>query len=249
MANPHVTTVEQDLAAIAARKQAREDAAVTSEGAINEPQNDPEMVRILNMGDKITGLTVDAINSDYKLDVFIDLYDEPLIGGRLRGQFERTEQQDGILLRVTQFQLHDYIVSVDGYAVDVTIDNSPLFDNDVDTHFFKRFLARASAAFVLPWIDFITATTTTINGDSVIIDNPTVDSTKDRIIGSIASVAKEFIPDLRKNANIPATVSVPMNYPVGIVFANPLYIPKGLIDTDPTTNPNKHYKSVFAVDN
>lgn len=248
--NPYVTTVKQDLEAAKAQKSLQEQNQTNAND--NEdvaPNDDPDMVRILDMGDKLTGLIVDAINSDYQLDVFIDLYDAPLNGARLRAQFQLTEQQDGILLKVNQLQFHDHIISVNGYAVDVTIDSSPLFDNEVDTHFVQRFLARASAAFIVPWIDFISATTTTINGDSVIIDNPSVDSTKDRIIGSIASVAKEFIPDLRKNANIPATVSVPKNYPVGVVFADALYVPKGLLDSDPTTNPNKHYKAVLNNEN
>ena len=256
--NPHTTTMKEDRiaaeqkAALEAEQKANSNYAAsasngtTEAGKTGNPENNPDMVRMLDMGDVAAGTIKDAINSDHKLDVFINLHDHPLKGVRLRANFELTEAQDGILLKINQMQYKDYIQAVEGYAVDITIDNSPLFDNDVDTHFVRRFLARASAAAIVPWIDFIQATTTTISGDNIIVDNPVVSSTKDRMIGSIASVAKEFIPELRKNANIPATVSVPKNWPVGVVFVNPLYLPKGLFDDDETTNPDRSYDQVFS---
>ncbi len=250
--NSHTTTMEQDKARreqLEAQKLAetnRNNEALAQDDPNYNPANDPTLVRVLNMGDLATGTIKDAINSDFNLDVFIDLHDAPLTGTRLRASFEINQMQDGILLKVNQLQYKDHVQAVDGYAVDITIDNSPLFDNDVDTHFVKRFLARASAAAVLPWIDFVTATTTTITGDNIITDNPIVENTTDRIIGSLGSVAKEFIPDLRKNANLPPTVSVPKNWPVGVVFVNPLYLPKGLFDEDETTNPDNSYENVFS---
>lgn len=245
MKNEFVTTVKEDNLKKIQDELAMKDSSQSNNADV-EDENNPELVRVINMGDIAVGQIKEAINSDFNLDVFIDLQDAPLKNARIRASFQLTDAQDGIVLKANQIQVGDHVQAIDGYAVDVTIDNSPLFDNDVDTHFVKKFAARASAAFIVPWIDFITATTTTITGDTIVIDNPTVDSTKDRMIGSLASVAKEFIPDLRKNANIPSTVSVPKNYPVGVVFADALYLPMGLFDDDPETNPDRSYDKVFA---
>ncbi|ACH64814.1 hypothetical protein ACTFQF_00865 [Aliivibrio fischeri] len=246
--NPHVLSIKEEKLA---KEQAKAEEIEKNKVALeNNKSNDDkavteDMVRILNMGDKAVGQITEAINSDYGLDVFIDLYDPPLTGVRVRAQFELNPYQDGILLKVTELQFKDYRQSITGYAVDILQGSKPLFDNEVDTHFAERFWARGSAAFIAPWLDFVTASSTTVVNDGVVIETPNVVGTVDRIVGSLASVAKEFLPDLQKRADIPPTVSVPMNYPAAVVFSEPLYLPKGLFDADPETEPDQSFETVF----
>lgn len=192
----------------------------------------PSDVRVLDMGEMTTGTTTRSINSDYKVDVFIHLAEVPLQEVRLKANFEFTEDGEGLLLRVNQLQFRDYIAPVNGYVIDIGMSDTPKFAHDVDTHFFQRFFARASAAFVAPWIDWVTPSTTTVVNGSVVVDNPSVTDTVDRIMGGFGNVAKEFLPDLAKNANRRATVKVPKSTPVGVVFSAPLYLPKGLFTGD-----------------
>lgn len=246
--NTHVKSIKEDqLAKEQAKKAQQEKDQITSEDQGNDSNGTKteDMVRILNMGDKAVGQITEAINSDYGLDVFIDLYDPPLTGVRIRAQFELNPYQDGILLKVSELQFKDHTQAISGYAVDILQGNKPLFDNDVDTHFAEKFWARGSAAFIAPWLDFVTASSTTIVNDGVVIETPSVIGVTDRIIGSLASVAKEFLPDLQKRADIPSTVSVPVNYPAAVVFSEPLYLPKGLFDADPETEPDQSFETVF----
>ncbi|MDN3661067.1 hypothetical protein [Vibrio agarivorans] len=194
-----------------------------------ETEDEEPMVRVLNLGDMLMTELRWQIVSDYRLPVFFDVVEPPLKAMVLQGNFEITPRQDGVLLRVTQFQMGDLIQPINGYGVNITTDLTPLFDHDVDTHFAERFLSRASAAFMTPFLGFVKATTTTIENGNVIISDDPVTGTKDRIIGGLASVAEEFLPDLRKNANIQPTITIPNGYPVGIVFTQTLSLPESLL--------------------
>ncbi|MBY7902414.1 hypothetical protein KW459_16010 [Vibrio fluvialis] len=189
-------------------------------------------IRILDMGEMTTGEIRRAINSDYKVDVYIHLAEVPLQKAVLKAKFEFTEQEDGLVLKVTMLQLGDYVKAVNGYVINIGTNGEPLFDQDVDTHFFRRFAARASAAFVAPWIDWSVGSTTTVVNGSVVSEVPTVTDTVDRVLGGIGNVAKEFLPELQKNANIKPTIRVPANTPVGVVFSEPLYLPRGMFTND-----------------
>ena len=177
------------------------------------------------------------VKSDYKLPVFCDVIEPPLEVARIIGSFEMTERQDGVILRGNRMEIGDEAIKISAYAIDITTDLSPLFDNNYDSHFMERFLARASAAFAVPFIDFVANTSSAITDGTVIVDSPAVDSTKDRIIGGMASVAKEFIPDLRANSNIPPTITIPNDYIVGMVMTQPLRVPTKLVTGVRTDKP------------
>ncbi|ENI4488040.1 hypothetical protein ABXZ88_003924 [Vibrio fluvialis] len=217
---------------------------VTSDKNNSGESND---IRILDMGEMTTGEIKRAINSDYKVDVYINLAEVPLQMAILRAKFEFTEQKDGLLLRVTQIQIGDYLKPVDGYVVNIGTTGEPMFDQDVDTHFFKRFAARASAAFVAPWIDWSVGSTTTVVNGSVVTEIPTVTDTVDRVLGGIGAVAKEFLPDLQKNANLQPTIRVPANTPVGVVFSDPLYLPEGMFTNDQRFEDRKYDKFIHQL--
>lgn len=203
--------------------------------------NDPNKVRIYNMGDLILGEITRPVNSDFNVDVYIDVAEPPLIGMRIKAKFELTDAQDGVLLRAVEYQYKDYIQSLDGYAVDIYTDSSPLFDNDVDSHFFTKFLARASFAFVAPFVSYLGDSKTSIIDGAVIVEKTGLSSTADKVVAGIAGVAEEFLPDLKKNASIPATVKIPANYPAGIIVSKPFYMPIGLFDDDESTNPDQSF--------
>lgn len=204
--------------------------AQQTENPAKQEETEPR-VRVLNLGDMLMTELRWQIVSDYRLPVFFDVVEPPLKAMVLRGNFEITERENGVLLRITHFQMGDLIEPISGYGVNITTDLTPLFDNDVDTHFAERFLSRASAAFLTPFLGFVKATTTTVeNGNVIVVDNP-VTTTTDRIIGGVASVAEEFLPDLRKNANLKPTITIPNGYPVGIVFTQTLSLPESLLDS------------------
>ncbi|MCG9579580.1 hypothetical protein L1D14_25565 [Vibrio tubiashii] len=196
-------------------------------------------VKAYGLGDMVMCKLKFEVQSDFKLPFFCDVVEPPLKRARLVGRFEMTPRQNGVLLRGTQIEYGDEVLPIEAYGVNITEDLSPLFDNNLDTHFMERFLSRASAAFMLPFVDFVTATTTTITNGNVVVDNPAVKDTKDRVIGGLASVAKEFLPDLRKNANIPPTVTIPDGYIIGMVMTKPLFVPDGFIDTSKTNRPTR----------
>ena len=215
-------------------------------GADIADANDPTKVRVYNMGDLILGEIKRPVNSDFNVDVYIDVAEPPLIGMRVKANFEITAAEDGVILRAVELQYKDHVQSLEGYAVDIYTDSSPLFDNDVDSHFIKKFLARASFAFVAPFVDFLGNTTTTVIDGSVVVEKSRLNSTADKVIAGMAGVAGEFLPDLKKNANIPPTVKIPANYPAGIIISKPLYLPIGLFDEDETTNPDQSFKTIIT---
>lgn len=215
-----------------------------SNGASNtQPNGKPQekMVKVVGSGDMLLTELKYQVVSDFNVPVFFDVVEPPLQKMRFIGNFQMTQNQEGVLLRVNRYEMGDHSGTVDGYGLEIGADLSPLFDSNVDTHFSRRFLARASSAFVLPFLDFVKATTTTITNGNVVISQDPVTSTKDRVIGGIANVASEFLPDLRKNANIPPTVTIPANTPVGIVFATPLSLPEKLLEEHGSSQSNTYY--------
>ncbi|WP_281188461.1 hypothetical protein [Vibrio harveyi] len=204
--------------------------SITSTNEQNQADKTTETELVFSLGQMVLTELRWQVISDYSLPVFFDVVEPPFKKITMMGSFEMTQRQDGVLLRVTNLQIGKEVLPVSGYGVNIATDLSPLFDHDVDTHFAERFLARASTAFVAPWLDFVGGSTTTVDGGSTIIVKDPVTKTKDRIVGGLANVAKEFLPDLRKNANIPPTVKVPDGYPVGIVFTSQVFLPKALLE-------------------
>ncbi|MBF4437081.1 hypothetical protein ERJ77_21845, partial [Vibrio anguillarum] len=82
-------------------------------------ENNEQRVRVLNMGESTTGTITRSINSDYNVDVFIELTDAPLDGVIARGTFEFSALEDGLLLRVNMLQKDDFRIPVDGYVIDI----------------------------------------------------------------------------------------------------------------------------------
>ncbi|ELP5729317.1 hypothetical protein QTV44_002584 [Vibrio vulnificus] len=220
--------------------------ALEDEAAMRSVAKQKDQVRVLDMGEMTIGEITQAINSDHALDVFIDITQPPLQSVRLRAKFELDQWGEGLMLRINRLQMGDHNQSVSGYALNVDTDMEPIFAHDVDKHYFQRYAARASAAFITPWIDFVSATTTTISNGTVIIEDNGVDNAKDRMIGGVASVAKEFLPELSKRSNRPYTIKIPRHTRVGVVFSEPLYMPKGLFDEDDETEPDLSYDKIFG---
>lgn len=203
------------------------------------PTESDKGIMVYNVGENVVAEIRWKLVSDYNLPVFFDVIEPPLLKATFVGKFIMTPQQDGIVLKVNTLHYQGQQIPVNGYATDVKLDSSPLFDNNFDGHYTRRFLARASAAFMLPFIDFVANTSTTVTDGSVVVSNMGIDDTKDRIIGGMAGVAKEFLPDLRANSNIPPTITIPDGYVVGIVMVDPVYLPTELFDGDETTMPFK----------
>ncbi|CCO46800.1 exported hypothetical protein [Vibrio nigripulchritudo SOn1] len=198
--------------------------ATRSESTSNKTSDKKQaQVKVAGSGDMVMCELRWEVNSDYKLPVFCDVVEPPLRPAIIVGSFEMTARQDGILLRGKRLEFDDDSVSINAYGVDIKTDTSPLFDNNYDSHFVQRTLARASAAFMVPFIDFVVSSSTTITDGNVVVTNPSISGTKDRFIGGAASVAKEFLPDLRKNANLPPTITIPNRYVVGFVMVSPVY--------------------------
>ncbi|HFQ5128684.1 TPA: hypothetical protein ACGUU0_003170 [Vibrio vulnificus] len=203
---------------------------VTEQSNVKDKPEEKQKLLVFSLGQMVLTELRWQVVSDYNLPVFFDVVEPPYKKMVFMGNFEMTPRQDGVLLRVSSLQLGDEVHPISGYGVNISTDLQPLFDDDVDTHFMERFLARASTAFIAPWIDFVGGSTTTVDGGTTIIVKDPITATKDRVMGGIANVAHEFLPDLRKNANIPPTVKIPDGHPVGIVFTSQIYLPKALLE-------------------
>ncbi|MGD8116856.1 hypothetical protein [Vibrio sp. TRT 29B02] len=195
----------------------------TVEGDTQPLNKKPKQIKVAGSGDMVMCELRWEVNSDYNLPVFCDVVEPPLRPAIIVGAFEMTARQDGVLLRGNRIEFDDESVPINAYGVDIKTDTSPLFDNNYDSHFLERTLARTSAAFMVPFVDFVVDTTTTIADGSVVISTPAITKTKDKIIGGVANVAKEFLPDLRRNANLPPTITIPNRYVVGMVMVSPVY--------------------------
>ncbi len=193
------------------------------EGDTQPLNKKPKQVKVAGSGDMVMCELRWEVNSDYNLPVFCDVVEPPLRPAIIVGSFEMTARQDGVLLRGNRIEFDDDSVPINAYGVDIKTDTSPLFDNNYDSHFLERTLARTSAAFMVPFVDFVVDTTTTIADGSVVVSTPAITKTKDKIIGGVANVAKEFLPDLRRNANLPPTITIPNKYVVGMVMVSPVY--------------------------
>lgn len=242
--NPHYVASSADQAPDST--DSTNTTAQQGDAAMKTAATQKDQVRVLDMGEMTIGEITQGINSDHAVDVFIDITQPPLQSVRLRAKFELDQWGEGLLLRINRLQMGDHSQSVNGYAMNVDVDMTPVFAHDVDKHYFQRYAARASAAFITPWIDFVSATTTTISNGTVIIEDNGVKDAKDRMIGGAASVAKEFLPELSKYSNRPYTIKVPRHTRVGVVFSEPLYMPKGLFDEDDETEPDLSYDKVFG---
>lgn len=208
----------------------------TASGSKTKKEKEPTVTAYVS-GDMVMCSLKFQVKSDYKLPVFCDVVEPPLKAARIIGSFSMTERQDGVILKGNRMEIDGKPIKMSAYAVNITTDLSPLFDNNYESHFMKKFLARASAAFMLPFVDFVTGSSSTVSNGTVIVDNTTVESTTDRIVGGLGSVAKEFIPDLRANANIPPTITIPESYVVGMVFMQSLNVPESLLKNKNSNEP------------
>lgn len=186
---------------------------------------------LMQFGDSVMATVLDAFSTDFSLPVAVEIWQPPLEKVRAEGGYEWDEYENGIVLRFRKlYPANKQAISIDAFGVDVEGENTPLFDQDINRHYIKRFWGRASAAFIAPWIDFATTTSQIItNGEVIEIVNP-VASTTDKMIGSLGNVAKEFLPDLARNADKKPTANLPQGYPVKLVFLKPL------ISLDPKDN-------------
>ncbi|USD99024.1 hypothetical protein CTT30_23410 (plasmid) [Vibrio coralliilyticus] len=186
--------------------------------------DDIQKVKVAGSGEMILCELRWTVDSDYKLPLFCDVVEPPLQPAVIVGSFEFTQRKNGILLKGNRFEFGDESVAINAYGMDITTNTSPLFNNNYDSHFIERTLARASAAFMLPFVDYVIDSSTVIADGNTVITTPSISDTKDKVIGGLAGVAKEFLPDLRANANLPPTITIPDKYVVGMVMVSPLYL-------------------------
>ncbi|WP_318515629.1 hypothetical protein [Photobacterium leiognathi] len=201
------------------KKETKSDKGLKSQKANNIMPED----YLMQFGDTVHATVTQAFSTDFDLPVMAEIWQPPLQDVRVKGGYEWDEYENGIVLRFTQlYPTNLPPVRIDAFGVDVDGENTPLFDQDIDRHYWLRFWSRASAAFIAPWLDFATTTSQIISGGEIIeIINP-VTSTTDKVIGSVGNVAKEFLPELQRNSDRAPTANLPLGYPVKIVFLQPL---------------------------
>ncbi|MEI8659210.1 TrbI/VirB10 family protein [Vibrio sp. Hal054] len=217
------------------------DSRETSSARSRSPEKMDDRVLIWDMGETVLTELHWKLVSDYSLPVFFDVVQPPMIGARFTGNFEMTENQDGILLHITTLDYQGEAVQVEGYGIDIKMDTSPLFDNNYDSHFWTRFGARASAAFMIPFADYVTDQSTVVS-DGVVTSTSAVKGLGNQVLGGIANVATEFLPDLQKYSNIPPTITIPEGYSVGVILAKPVYLSEKTIVNGDTRKKIADYK-------
>lgn len=189
----------------------------------SENKNNEQLPYIVKFGQVLMAETIAPLNTDFKLPVMAEIWEPPLMQARLSGKFQWDEYEQGIVIIFKKMYFGDLPpITINAYGLDISTEETPLFDGDVDFHYWTRFFARASAAFALPFIDYVQTTSHVITDSGIVQAVKPVDSTTDRIIGGVANVAKEFLPDLQRNSQRKPTARLPDEYPLGIVFVEPI---------------------------
>ena len=167
-------------------------------------------------GSAYYGRILYTVRSDTPGPVVIEILEAPLAGAVATGSFERVG--DRLLLTVTRLT-HDgaeWPVEAWGVGLDCAC---LAIEGTVDRHWFERVLLPAALAFAGRWLEAssVPDTTVSINGD-VIIEETGGDPTRHALQQGLAGVAGTVSGILTETAPREATVTLPRNTELAVVF-------------------------------
>ena len=179
-------------------------------------RDDVPVLQGVEPGSAFYGRILYTVRSDAPGPVVIEILEAPLAGALATGSFERTG--DRLLLAITH--LHHDGVERPVEAWGVGLDCACLaVEGEVDRHWFERVLLPAALAFAGRWLDAssVPDTTVSINGD-VIIEETGGDRTRQALQQGLAGVAGTVTGILAETAPREATVTLPRNTELAVVF-------------------------------
>lgn len=157
-----------------------------------------------------------TVRSDTPGPVVFEILEEPLAGAVATGSFERVG--DRLLLTITRLT-HDGVerpVEAWGVGLDCAC---LAIEGEVDRHWFERVLLPGALAFAERWLEAssVPETTVSINGD-VIIEESGGDPGRQALQQGLARVAGTVTDILAETAPREATVTLPRNTELAMVF-------------------------------
>ena len=167
-------------------------------------------------GSAFYGRILYTVRSDTPGPVVIEILEEPLAGAVATGSFERGG--DRLLLAIRHLA-HDGVerpVEAWGVGLDCAC---LAIEGEVDRHWFERVLLPAALAFAGRWLEAssVPETTVSINGD-VIIEETGGDRRLQALHQGLSGVAETAAGILTENAPREATVTLPRNTELAVVF-------------------------------
>lgn len=174
---------------------------------------------IIPAGEIFYGQLITEANSDVNGPVLARVYQGPLRGARMLGEF-RTTQADLLILEFDTIIIDGIDFSVDAVAVDPKT-TSPGLATDIDRHLLTRVILPGAAAFVegLGRAYAERENTVTVAGDTVIEQTPDLNTTG-KIATGVAEAASELgevFEDEAERRDEP-TITVAAGTPIGILF-------------------------------
>lgn len=167
-------------------------------------------------GSAFYGRILYAVRSDAPGPVVIEILEEPLAGAVATGSFERVG--DRLLLAVTSLYHDGAERPVEAWGVG--LDCACLaVAGEVDRHWFERVLLPAALAFAGGFLEAasVPETTVSINGD-VIVGETGGDRARQALRQGLAGVAGTAAGILTETAPREATVTLPRNTELAVVF-------------------------------
>ena len=187
-----------------------------AERSVTAYRDDVPALQGVEPGSAFYGRILYTVRSDTPGPVVIEILEAPLAGAVATGSFERSG--DRLLLAITH--LHHDGVERPVEAWGVGLDCACLaVEGEVDRHWFERVLLPAALAFAGRWLDAssVPETTVSINGD-VIIEEAGGDRTRQALQQGLAGVAGTVTGILAETAPREATVTLPRNTELAVVF-------------------------------
>lgn len=167
-------------------------------------------------GSAFYGRILYTVRSEVPGPVVIEILEEPLAGAVATGSFERVG--DRLLIAITHLTRDGTKRPVEAWAVG--LDCACLaIEGEVDRHWFERVLLPAALAFAGRWLEAssVPETSVSINGD-VIIEETGGDRTHQALQQGLAGAAGTVTGILTETAPREATVTLPRNTELAVVF-------------------------------
>ena len=160
--------------------------------------------------------TLYAVDSDYPGPVVLELLQPPLAGAVAHGGFERVGQR--LVLRLASLTWRGRTYPVDAWAVDPECACYGV-RGEVDRHFFSRVLLPAAARFAEGFLTAaaMPARTLTLQ-DGVVLQERGSSGQREAFQSGLGAAARTFGDILTADAPKEATVRIPRNTPLAVMF-------------------------------